>query len=108
MTQQISVVLQTLLLCAQCARPPPRQSPEQRRRARRNALKPAPAHTPILFPAHPPVDALLLLLLLPCLQETRRYVSDVMKTWDKSKTGDLQTDEVQVLFITALFSITQL
>jgi len=28
-------------------------------------------------------------------EETRRYVADVMKTWDKSKTGDLQTDEVK-------------
>lgn len=44
---------------------------------------------------HPLDDARM--LLLPCLQETRQYVADVMKTWDKSKTGDLQTDEVKVL-----------
>lgn len=32
----------------------------------------------------------------PGPQDNKAFVSDVMKTWDNSKTGDLQLDEVQV------------
>jgi len=41
------------------------------------------------------------------MQDHKRFIEDVMKTWDVRKTGELQLDELQVKLTRNYLSVSQ-